>query len=377
MLISLDESLVEGVGAFDAVEWDALNNLAVAAREGRHFLLAPRSLAASLAEHPMIGARERAFYRMLSERFSTLAAVTAAVSISIRVDRDSAPNRIVIGDRVQIRLPLGFFRTTRSVQSVILVAENRDDCVIIYEMTRAFARTKRVAAVQTSLEFLPGGGSQTYEVADDVLRAGERLVVVVVDSDRETPAGALGDTARNARRIFRERDRAFAELLILRARDLENLLPDDFYTLELGADQHHRDSIAFITNLNGAGCETARLHIDIERGLRLRALLHPERAPDDFADVWGPVVSALRDSKLPSTIGHRQCAKDELCGENGDCNCILTRENGADILPMAEVSFQRRGRELWESMPKFMESAASEMTRLIFDWGCASTPQAS
>jgi hypothetical protein len=377
MLIQLDNSLLDSLWELTEPEWDGLHNLAIAAREGNHYLIAPRELAQSLSHAARLGLRERTLYRVINERYSTLAGMAHQVSFKVRVARDIVADRIVAGRNVEITLPLSYFSSTTTIQPVILLCENLDDCKLIYEFVRTFAHAERLGAIKTSLDMRPGGGSTTADVAESILRPDRRMLVAVVDSDRESPGGALGGTALNTRRVFANWQRATSELIILKGRDLENLLPDEFYRTEFGQDSVHGGSVAFIAALVGSNCGSARLHIDIKKGLMLKDILKRPNPPQDFEGVWGAVVTSVAKGRLPCSEACVGCADAGSCSSPNACGCILSRSNSADLLSRGRVGFQHHGRQWWRTLPDCLKSPLSELARTVFDWGCAGSFQST
>jgi len=377
MLIQLDESLLGSLGELSQPEWDGVINLAVAAREGHHYLIASRALAAALSHKTEMGPRERALYKALSDRHSTIAGMASQVRMRARVTRDLVAERVTVSGITEIRIPLSFFSSTVATQPAILLCENLDDCNLIHEMARLFARAENMGAIRTNLDMRSGGGSTTADVADGILANGRRLLLTVVDSDRETPDGALGDTAKSARSVFRERNLATGEILILDGRDLENLLPDEFYRSEFENDLDHSVSVAFITALDGAGCSGARLHIDVKKGLTLDKLLMRKNPPQDFQAVWGVVAVRVSQGGLPCSAACVACASAASCLNPLACACILTQPNGGALLSRGVQAFRQHGREMWRTLPGCLKSAVNDVARSAFDWGCATAFQPS
>jgi len=377
MLIHLDDSLRSHLDTLTGGEWDALNNLALAAREGNHFLLAPRPLTELLALRPQLGIRERALYRTLNARYTTIAGMTSQVQIWVRVSHNIIAEQVMIGQSREIRLPLSFFSTTTAVQPAILLCENLDDCYLIYEMARILARTLGLGNVRTVVDRRAGGGATTADVAEDILVAGDRLLVTIVDSDRETPGGSLGETARTTRRVFSERSPAVGELVIIQGRELENLLPDEFYRSEFGHHVDHGESVDVITALEAVGCGVARLHIDVKEGLKLEAILSQESVPDDFVVVWGLVVVAVAERRLPVNESCVACAAAGQCANPQACTCLLTGANRMNLLALGAEAWRENGLGLLRTLPHCLESAFTEVARAAFDWGCAASLQSA
>jgi len=371
MLIQIDNSLFGSIDDLTHHEWDGLVNLAIAAREGNHYLIAPRLLAEELSKHERLGPREKSLYRTLCERYSTLAGMANSVATRVRVTRDLVPARGFCAAIEEIRLPLTFFAFSSSIQPSLLLCENLDDSRLIYEFARTFANIEHLAAIKTKLEMRSGGGSTTADVAADVLDNVKRLIFAVVDSDRDSPAAPIGVTAQRVKRVFDSRNQVISQLIVLSGRELENLLPDDFYREKFGGHPDHGDSANFITSLSEHGCVEARLHIDIKEGLKLCDLLGSVGRSSDFNAVWGGVVALIAERRLPCSEPCSLCAGDEICRTPSSCVCVLTSPNRSSLLEIGCADFGRHGRKWWMALPEHLKAPIMELARKIFDWGCA------
>lgn len=375
MLIQLDDSICEGLATLSDEEWDALRNLAVAVKEGLHYLVVPRVLSALLSRDERLGLRERVIYREMNDRHSTNAVMAKNVITSVRLIRGVVPERIKISGRTEIRMPLAFFSMSKSSQATILLAENLSDCKLLRELTRAFVKSEGLGSARICFDDCLGGGATTSVLAEDIIKENRRLMFSVVDSDRQTPFGSLGSTALTIQRVYNSLLPVNADLHILRCRELENLMPDDFYVDEFGSHSDHKLSVDFLLSLLGSGCDNARLHVDIKRGLLLKDVFMSPGMPSDFEAVWGPLAQAVADGRLPVSAGCRDCAIAEKCAKPAECSCVLMRSNGANLLERGRTVWERRSRELWNNLPYCLKQALAELCRSLFDWGCAAPKQ--
>jgi len=377
MVIQLDSSINDGLEDLTDDEWSALVNLALAAREGQHYVVAPRALADRLSSHASLGPRERSLYKSLSERYATVAGMVSVVKVKIRVTRCLTHRKQRSGDILEIILPLEFFSTTTSIQPPILLCENLNDCVLLWEMARVFGREIGLGTINPKLELRQGGGQTIATVAEHELARRARLLLVVVDSDRVTPKGGLGQTAKGALEVFSKSDSVLGDLLILNARELENLLPDAFYLDEFANHAIYGNSTAFLTAMIGLGCGEARLYLDVKRGLLLSEILSCDSRPPDHERIWGAVVGCVADGRFPHCQSHRVCADGGVCATPKSCCCILVRSFGGSLLAKGTTAFQHNGRMLWRTLPSCLKAAISEVARPIFEWGCAAPFQPS
>lgn len=372
MLIHIDDSVAAGYAEITERERGALQNLALAGREGAHFILASRNLSGILSKDLEIGPRERSFYRDLHERYSTISGIRGIVSCSIRACKDAST--LEASDDNEIRVPLDYFSTLASVRPALLVCEHLSDCSVLREMAQAYGVIVRSGSgVRINFENRLGGGSNLAAVTEAVFLEGNRILLIVVDSDRKTPNGALGSTSLAAQRIFNQNrpNQVAAKFVILRGKELENLLPDDFYRSEFDNSQHHSDSVKFMCSLTEHGFNVARLHVDIKEGLKVKQLFVAEGLPQDFSEVWTPVLNGVAETRLSSNQRCVTCANSFRCQSEEDCQCVLMMPHNSNLLEKGAEAWKRDKRSLWMSLSGPLRDAAIDISNVTFDWGCA------
>jgi len=285
-------------------------------------------------------------------------------------------DKVVTGSVEEIRVPLNYFSTTTSIQPTIILCENLDDCELMVEMAKLYARNENFAGLKVKLDRRPGGGSTITPTAESILSEGERLLLTFVDSDRKSPAGSLGKTALEAKKKFDTLQPLLAQLVILDAKDLENLLPDEFYRTEMEKHLDHAKSSVFLGALAGVGCHHARLYIDIKKGLKLGQLWDSDYLScPDYDAVWGVLIEKIIEEKIAVSQQCRNCADSGKCCIPKTCACLLTCGNSLTLLKLGSESWRRNGRDLWKTMPDSMLSAVKKVSRITFEWGCAGSFQ--
>ncbi len=244
-------------------------------------------------------------------------------------------------------------------------------------MARVYAHNHGARAIRTCLEATPGHGGNTGGFVQTRLAEGLRFMLVVVDSDKSSPQAALGTTASQVRRVFDSSSNNISKLIILKAHELENLLPDSFYLLPLQEHQSHLSSLGFLNHLHRTSCVLARLYIDIKGGTTLEDMLSLQSRAQDHNSVWGPVLEALRQNRIPSPHNVQQCLVVGVCSRANLCECILASPNGSELLVLGETYLKRNAAEAWNSMPLYLRDVFEEIAKTAFDWGFASSPQAT
>lgn len=377
MLIDIDADIENAAPNLGGAEWSALNNLALGAREGNHMILSTKRTAAFLSNHSHIGERERAFFRTLETRHSTLVSARSIVQTRISATLNQISDIRTSGSSTIIEVPLSFFARSSAIQPAILLGENLDDCALLIEIARAFAHVTGYKSVRTAFEKRPGGGDTTSDVARQLLEEDKRILLVYVDSDRITPKDRLGSTALKVQRVYNEIGPVWSKLFILACKDLENLLPGRFFQEKFSGHPDHSAATDFLENLEQKSLFDSRLYIDIKKGLLLEELLHPARTPNDFNDVWDPVIQAIATSDISTNPLAKDCARNRQCKERQACSCKLAGANNTNLLSEGAALYSKNQREYWISMKGKLRAAIEEVGRAAFDWGCAMQRQSS
>lgn len=230
-----------------------------------------------------------------------------------------------------------------------------------------------------------GGGSQT---GANFKHLAERpaLVVGIVDSDRRSKNSPLGDTAWaackaaavvGARRTEEDREadrrdlpasgpgQAVARLIVLRVRELENLLPEALWSRSLREpEQTHR--LADLARRSFIG-EHGEPWIDLKTGLLCRKV----SGPSQEAVYAREILSRPAQAEIRSP-----CAGLETCVKALEDRCDERLVSGlGDALPIVARALSEIPET--ERLQIFALSAHPELARVVLtlrDWGLAPPP---
>jgi hypothetical protein len=235
--------------------WSALQNLSTAHREGKHLLVASPEITTFIDRGgKLMDARALAILRKCARDFTQ----------NIALLRDpSIPEHLVLGSTpvrrgTAIEIPWHYFADSGFAQSTALLAENASD-IQFYEIAAEAWLFQRRIRFRVSLQYIPGGGSTTYQVADMWHRGRRSLCLCILDSDRCSPHDALGGTAAKVQSTLPSPPEPFFRLHILAdCREAENLISAASYRkiypqspANFGMIEQHRDLWSFADLKNG------------------------------------------------------------------------------------------------------------------------------
>jgi hypothetical protein len=296
-------------------------------------------------------------------------------SYGIVVANDSyKPASENVGSKRTIIFPLRWFDSTIKVQPTVLLGEDLSDAKIL----RLVGETGTVLA---RLPYLPlalwpdhGGGSKTGQVlASNAVS--NRPCVCIVDSDRASPSGAIGGTASGVQ-LFKDTS-AFplVEVAETSGRDLENILPDNFYRDSYGNNARHSGLALLLERLTHAQEIELRSHIDIEKGVTLRQVFnHPV----------GSIERAYWDGKLPillSLLGTQNtsypCLATGTCAQalTTSCSCVIVTGNTSNVLDHFLDRFAGANRyQIASSLDVGVRHEWLRLGGIVSSWCCGDDP---
>ena len=372
MLIVLDPSLSSYAfqRAVPQSVVTGLDMIALGFREGRHILAGPPQTLNALIALPQLQPLTKSALRTVRERFSELMGLPGKFSTFVTVFPHDVGSirRIVQGNKNILEIPISHFSHSSKVQDTILLTEHLDDASIAGSMARFYRANASLGHLPIACEPRCGGGSNLGVTITQLAAAGERFCVTLVDNDKKSPNGAVGDTLKSVRRHYTNTGPSpLIELCILECKEMENALPDYFYEKTYGADPNHRESCVFLTNLSNSGAHDARDFVDIKEGLSLASILSlPTQSPD--FQFWNAQLGLLANSTPLAPQHDPNCLAFQSCQNTQACRCWFLKPNNTDILANASSAIARWRRDEWAKLNGRRKDIWLTVGRVVFEW---------
>lgn len=383
MLIHLDTSAVEAALVGDRQEsaLKAIENL-LRAHDERNHLVSLDASARRLPKNSLSRWARGALEAILSTRKETGGLrnrLRAHIEVGAGDGFDGRLERR--GSRHVFRQSVFFFedygRTTRSV----LAAEDATDAALYVELGRAALFAYHEVRKGPALVPRGGGGSSLADAYAEALSEG-RPTLAVADSDRDTPEGAVGGTARALRDVVSDRNGCLFDLgrpgetrlpraaepcplacaLILHARMLENVIQLDIYEHALTSRKPEELKAVW----RRAPSRPWLDHVHLKTGLRWRDVEQKKPHEQPF---WR---SACAD------LGWTGCKQATECGDADQCRCevvpALDPRSAESALAWMKPQPVDRMARLWgltESSPAPAPPGLRELVDWLVSWGIA------
>lgn len=332
MLFEVQDNIAELFQTDRATELDreALNLILLGCTEGSHRLSGSRSCLNKLARISGLSARGKRCIEMALARFSEEARLPHKLSTvgQIKDTPGLFPTVNFSGQQRIITFPLRWFDRTSRIQPVTLLGENLSDA-------RVLGLIGQAGTVLTGLGYLPlsanydGGGGSTTGLTLAHLADQGTLCVCVVDSDKKSPGSPIGSTATAVAK-FKDHG-VFPTLSVTETygRDLENLLPDSFYSAKYGGHVLYGPFAKLLSELSATGETTIRAYVDVEKGIKL----HDCRS--ELAGAQDPKFWKEKETTLLSMTGATPlCSSADVCPNHSrrDCVCQMSLGITANVL---------------------------------------------
>lgn len=368
MLIFIHSSVVDDG---DENTWDddtvlALENLAIARREGKHSVIANRETLRTIAQCSHLSKFSRNIYHKLynqSTQFSSyLSAVTKYIEI---VNPCYEPEVLSDSGKQIIKVPPRFFNDSELVQKTILLGENLDDAFFYETIAKVYLRWKRINA-QIKCDRRGGGGSTISSEYINIQKLNERFCLCIVDSDKIAPNGDLGSTADRLRKSD-DPDCKKTQIFILHCRESENLIPNSILSKLYAGKQEKLEALNIIKSIS----LEVRCFLDIKEGTYLKKIMAENTC--EIKNFWSAKIPQI--PHISERINN-SCQTNWQCSSNsGKCQCQISLGLGDKTLSKTVEYLQdNTPNEIARIVDHSMRSDWEKIGEVVMDWCIAESP---
>jgi hypothetical protein len=329
MLIKIDESLTNN---FTDDILEALRYLAIAAKEGKHKVVAKRKTLEKIMKCPRLSEYERSIYQKLHHASAELLSNLNAVSKYIEVvDSCHEPKLENLAGKSIIKVPVKFFNDTTKIQSTILLCENSEDTKFYIKVARVYCLWKNLKKIPLKYTSRGGGGSTISREYENIQNYQENLCLCLIDSDRLSPHSSVGKTAQAIQEIDDE-NILTTQLVILNFREIENLIPNSILS-ELCQNNLDRErSLKLLEVISSSNVAKSRDFLDMKDGSKFYTIANA--SDSSVKKFWEPLLKEYPTVFPPL---NKLCLEDWRCQEKifnqkAECKCDLFYGFGTHIL---------------------------------------------
>jgi hypothetical protein len=342
-----------------------LDILALGFREGKHIVSASLPTLNALLKVRGLQVQTIEALKVARDKFSQLMSLVGSYNQYVKVVSGNAGviNRLNAGDKTVIEIPIDFFSDSKKIQKTVVLGEHLVDAEIAVLMAKYYCHRNRLSSVPIQPDpRCGGGGSMVAHVAQ--LAGDEVFTVTIVDSDKVAPNAADGDTLKGVRKVINKHQPPLMELIVLDCREMENALPDDFYSGDFAVNNDRLLAAELLRKLSESNELDIRKHIDIKKGLsRKEIFAMAEGTPE--AAFWKSKLGMLKQLS-PFTANHdNMCERFDRCEQVMACGCWYLKPHGDKILDFAVTELRRKHcRDVGPGCAQTWE----RIGRFVFEW---------
>lgn len=255
------------------------------------------------------------------------------------------------------------FIESSNIQKSTLLCENINDADIYNIMALTYIEDRNISEnISLKNKVENGGGNTTAAVFKRKISDNEELCICLLDSDKRYPSDLkMGETAKRLKRLCHEMlTPKYLYYIESRCKELENMLPLDFYFLKYQPDINKKDIFPDIDIMNEID-DNLIYYFDLKNGLTYFDII-------DYPD-WSNLNTAsfIKQNEL---LHHRQ----EIV-KKSKCNCKIINGFGTKILEdfisthKNNINIEVINKIITDS-PPIISNIWREIGKLVFSWCC-------
>ena len=371
MLIRIDRSIVETEiypHSWSNETITALENLALARREGKHLIIADRETLEKIGQCKDLSKNTIVIYNKILNNVSKYKAYLSTVTLYLEIQKSCLePSLKNINSLSIIQVPLKFFQDSEQIQKTILLCENAIDANFYEILTRVFILWKR-RKVSLSFEVRGGGGTTVKTEYDNILNEQKRFCLCLLDSDRSSPNDSLGETAKQTLEKYNSLDPRCirTQVFVLDVREIENLIPLSILS-QICEDIQRQQALKLLETIQNCSAKDIRDVLDMKEGLKFKKII--DKSSLIVREFWQDKITELQNLKIIDI--HPKCKTWECNNKNEEeiCTCQIAYGFGNKILENSLTCMETKNfHEIGKTIEEPLRSHWEKIGQAIVNW---------
>lgn len=395
MLIQLDNSLEQELSVKkhklneNSSEVMALNNLAIAYRNGWHIIIGPLHVLNFIKNIEHIDNSTKRVFDKLIKEYAFQKSYKDVVGEYILV-RGLDGNVTRIDEKeseYHYEVPLNYFFQLSKCMKTSLLCEDESDFNFYKKLCEKYLKeNKEMLGIELAVKFSNGGGVNSYRVLERGVLEDCNPVLAIADSDKKYPESTIGQTLKKLLEIERRHmNSKILNVYSLPVRAKENLIPPSLY-LQVGEHtfKDHLEKLQFIEKKNSEKL----LYFNIKDGYKVKHFKDEKfmkffrgifietekllscaiedislKTDDDEIVVNGlkGLVDRFTDTILDGGIEKKLQKKRSL--QDPPPQVLESIMELEDLLKLKE--------DLFNNLPSYISEILIELCKKILSWGCS------
>lgn len=230
MLIYLSDDVVKGYdkNTLENHQSSIIDEILSSHTLGTHFVYGSGQVLRYFSTSGKVSERTRTIYKSIYHNRPTIEPYLQSINHKIIVNiQDPIIKR---KGNFEVEVNLDFFRLTNSLQRVLIISEDIEDCNFYGSITE---RLKLINSdlLKLTYETVNGGGDRTADNFDEKAIDKKYITYTILDSDKKFEGDTTGNTYNKVLKKFNEKDEeTLAKLHLLTVHEKENLISPIIYS---------------------------------------------------------------------------------------------------------------------------------------------------
>lgn len=394
MLIKLDKSLEQTLSDInksfneDSLEVKALNNLAIAFRNGWHIIIGPLHVLRFIRDLEYIDNSTKSVFDRLINEYTFQKSYMDLVDEYILVKGlNGYPNKIENEESDYYETPLNYFSDLNKCLHTSLLCEDASDYDFYIKLGKKYIKENReISGIDLAFNFANGGGINSYRVLEMGIINMGNPVLAIADSDKKYPCSSNGQTLKQLLKIENQyKNKSILRVYPLPVREKENLIPPSLYLI--GCEHTYKSQLEKLLLIEKEYSEKL-LYFNIKDGYKVKHF-----KDERFYEYYRNVFTEVEDL-IACSIDDLDVKKDENEVVVNGLNSIVEQftysflDNGIEerlqkkrglqnptpqvlnIIKELEETLELKG-DLFNNLPEYIRDIIIELCQKMLSWGCS------
>lgn len=393
MLIQLDKSIEQSLSEIaqnlneNSLEVRALNNLAVAYRNGWHIIIGPLRVLKLIKNLDHIDKSTKSVFDRLINEYTFQKSYKDLVGEYILIKGlNGIPSRIEDGDsKYHYETSLNYFSRLSRCMSTSLICEDESDFDFYKKLAEKYLKENRnISGIDLSLNFSNGGGVRSYRVLERGISDNGNPILAIADSDKKYPESDFGQTLKKLLQIENKyKNTSIINVYPLKVRAKENLIPPSLYLIGTGHSvKSHLEKLQTIEKQNSEKL----FYFNIKDGYKVKHF-KDEKFIEYFGDVFKEIEDLVSCSveDIDTKIDGEEVIVSGIKGiveqftynilDNGIEEKLQVKKNLKNppsqvlgIITELEEILEQKG-DFFNKLPQYINEIIIELCKKILSWG--------
>lgn len=235
MLFCLDESILSVTN--DEKVKDALANLAMARKKGKHLIFAEKFVLEKLSNDHNLNERDRIIFKKLFQRSYKLKNYLNIFDIRVElISQENVIEKYNDSDGKEvIKLSIQYLEDPDLVSETMLLLEDENDYKLYGYIADYLLYQKLLTDIKVKFNLIPGAGSRIGDIFVEKAQTEQFFVLCIADTDKKSPHEKMGNTIKTLLKKYNKiKRKCLGKVYYGEYHEVENLIPPKIYEEYLG-----------------------------------------------------------------------------------------------------------------------------------------------